>query len=243
VSVAPFSRSSFTTPELGGDRGVYWHAAGTVRLVLERVRQKGLDAHAELVAYDGDQEYVRMVVNLLSPRTRAADVKHLRERIGGDEIPWDKWLDNLFRYALQQERQGVAPVEIANLDEPTSFDEPVFIVRGVTLMQRHQTTIYGPQGSAKTWFQIAGAIDLVHQGEVVAILDYELTEDAWKRRAWLVAGGRPPVSIHYFAMTRPLVQDEDRLRRMFSDLGVTYVFIDSQGPAIDGPLSDDDRIP
>jgi hypothetical protein len=138
-------------------------------------------------------------------------LKYLRDRIGENEIPWDKWLDNLYRYALRMERQGIAPVEIATSTSPNHLMRPVFVVHGVTLMQKHQTTILRTAGHRQDVvlrLLLRLTLPIKATSSPSSITSSPKTHGTAAHGSSLADGLRS--TSHYFAMTQPLVRDEDR---------------------------------
>lgn len=232
------------TPKMTADRGVYTMRVLSYLFVLDRIQHKGMDTHGELTAYAigpaSREEFARFVVNLLSIRARSEQAKYLRTRSRDDDSPFADWLDELFRLALHTEREGAPAVELATLPIPEDFDEPMYVVSGISLPERHRANLYGAQGSAKSWIGIHVAVFLAKCDVPVLVVDNEMNLDAELKRAHLIAGGDLPRGLFYVRSTVSLVNDEDRLRRLVTEHGIRYYVLDSLAPAVNGSQSDDE---
>lgn len=235
---------SSLTPRLSADRGVYSLRVAQYRLVLDRIQHKGTDTHGELTAYaitpTGREEFARFTVNLLSIHTRKTQTQYLRARSRDTDSPFDDWLDDLFRLALHTEREGQPAVELSTLPAPESFDEPMYVVCGVSMPERHRTNVYGGQGTGKSWYGNYAGVFLAGCGVRVLKIDSEMNQDTELKRAHLLSAGALPEGLFYVRMAGSLVNNEDRLRRLVTEHQIEYYILDSLAPVVNGSQSDDE---
>jgi len=117
-------------------------------------------------------------------------------------------------------------------------EESQFIrVHGLTLLANLATVIYGPGGTAKSYFALWLAGELARRGIAVAYLDTECDWQTHKIRKQKLFG-RTQHEIYYYRIRRPLAEETDALRRGLEQRGIRYVILDSISLASSGPLEE-----
>jgi hypothetical protein len=217
--------------------------AALITIDIDRLRWERDDLIAEAVVRC-DLPGVRSVrgvvaagkLNLLSLTSRRAFAKELQSRAPLKELDWTSLLEEAALRTIEAERAGV---ELKLLDNYPDVDEESQFIRvhGLTLLANLATVIYGPGGTAKSYFALWLAGELARRGIAVAYLDTECDWQTHKIRKQKLFG-RTQHEIYYYRIRRPLAEETDALRRGLEQRGIRYVILDSISLASSGPLEE-----
>lgn len=133
---------------------------------------------------------------------------------------------------MAAERRGAASVLLREAPRPEP--DAVLDVAGFPLLKRHPLILFGDGGTGKSLLALYFAGELARRGVTTALFDWELgSEDHRQRFEQLFGAAMPPV--RYLRCSKPLVVEQDRIRREIQDHGVSFAVFDSVAFACDGP--------
>jgi hypothetical protein len=181
-------------------------------------------------------------LNLIGPRVRAEFAKALTTKTPGFDIDWAELLDTFAEQVLVLEMAGEPIVEIGDMVVPRTAGawawEP-FVPKGAPAL------FYGPGGSGKSRFALAGALSIQMGREIlpncpphlkgnVLYLDWETDRDTVAERVQMICRGLglPPVRISYRRCIRPLADDVEDLTAYVLQKNIVFLVVDSAGGAI-----------
>jgi hypothetical protein len=170
--------------------------------------------------------------NFSNPRDRDDWAKRLARmaRTGG-KIDFQAKLEEVCRRVLEAEQDSGEPAVVLRLVPPRP-EAPMFDVLGLRLPWEHQSCIFGPGDSLKSWLELMILNTLARQGHRVGVFDYETDKHEWRGRQWKIDPELP--DIVYVRCDKPLVYDVERLRRIIRNEQIVYAAIDSTAYATDG---------
>jgi hypothetical protein len=155
---------------------------------------------------------------------------------------WKHRLTQMAYYCLQGIRTGEPIIDLATREAPA---EPRQAITDIA-WEGMPTVIYGPGGVGKSILGLAFA-NAVHSGLPIAgleairgnalILDYETAwDETWRRSAAILAGAGLDKTrmVYYRFCTSPLAQDIQSLKRQIAEKDISFVVVDSVGPACGG---------
>jgi hypothetical protein len=115
--------------------------------------------------------------------------------------------------------------DVAPKSEPIHFD-----VDGVELTRKHANMLFGESDTLKSWATLHILGELARRGVPVALLDWELDEDAYADR-WRRLYGDTPCPILYLPCSKSLALEFDRIQREFHKHKILFTGVDSVVPA------------
>lgn len=218
---------------------------------FERVREKSDGIFAECVVGVSERanghggHIARRSLNLLATQTRSQFSKFLAERSNNTSHPitadtWTDWLEWASETTVEQLRAGEPFVDTALENAEL---EPKFLIDH--FLPDNETTILVADGeTGKGWLAISLAISVMRghpllprlkvlRSGPVVYLDYEAGREEFKRRrAWIERGLGLNERIHvvHRVMSRPILDDIDRIRAEVRQRDAALVIIDSLGP-------------
>lgn len=169
--------------------------------------------------------------NVSSRQQRKAEATHLTDLSRSPQIDWLRLLEEFCGRVLEADADGDPAVW---LDRVTPSTAPVhFEVDGLELTRRHPNMLFGESDTLKSWMLLRVLGELARRGINVALLDWELDEDAYAVRLHMLWGDTPP-PILYVACRKPLELEADRIQREFHTHQIVFTGLDSVVPACGG---------
>ncbi len=168
----------------------------------------------------------------LTARQRHAGVLANRARTNS-KLDWHGALDWCCQLVLRAEREGQAPVRLAEVARPIKGGDD-HEVHGFSLPRRHPAIAFGDGGGGKSLIALWLAGTLASRGLRVGFFDYELAAPDHRERLEQLFGADLPADLWYVRCEAPLARDSDRLRRLVAEQRLDYLVFDSVGYACDG---------
>lgn len=220
-------------------------------LTLSRIRRRSDGIHGYLTArttgldvLTANNTGVLLVgaIHLDVPKQRKEFAAALATKTPGFDIDWLTWLDHFAERVNVMEMTGEPIVEIGDTPVPKTAGtwswEP-FVPKGAPAL------FYGPGGSGKSRFALAGAISVKMGREILPncppnvkgqplYLDWETDRDTVAERVQMICAGlgQPPVSISYRRCVRPLADDVEELGSYIAAKEIVFLVVDSAAAAI-----------
>lgn len=213
---------SFTWPSL------------SLTLNLSRIRESGGETKAELTANNGTGILTHQSLNLLAGRSRGQLAKELQGKHPISSPSWETILETVCVRGLHELRRG-DPIQLL---QPHEQPNVPFLINPL-VYQKHQTLIYAPGGSCKSYLALYLALLACHGAyqnglralpTPVLYLDYELDAETIGTRLTRLYKGHPELSEatpYYRACHLPLHEEVDILSQEIQDKGIGLVIIDS----------------
>jgi hypothetical protein len=151
----------------------------------------------------------------------------------GNKIDWFGFLEAVCQRVQAAERDDQAPA-IRLREVPLRTAEQEFEVLGLTFPRAHATIPFGDGGACKSLLALRAASELAADGTRVAFFDWELDKFVHRRRLQSINGPDMP-DVIYVRCDRPLVYEQDRLKRIIRSERIEFGFFDSIGFGTDGP--------
>lgn len=226
------------------DQGVYtMHWEGSF-FEFDFVNIERSDLWAELTVWSSLQMnegvLFRTRLNLIRGNSRRDAVRYLEERHAALGFEWDAMMEEATQWVVDAVREGEPEIMLEDAVAPESGD---WLLPPIVL-GRHSTIWFGDGGSGKSYLALAAAASISKGDQLldispssispVAFLDWEF--DAWEHKQRLVrmmAGGPLPPVV-YINCATPLVEQIDRLRRIFKRKQIGFAVLDSVGAACGG---------
>jgi hypothetical protein len=225
----------------GDDYSLSWPDQVSIKVCrIYQHRDYNVDAEVEIFDYsEANPQLLQPIRTSLTKTFRGllADLKEVSYR-----EDWKHRLTQMAFYCLQQIRAGEP---IIDLNEREAPDEPRETITDIA-WEGMPTVLYGAGGVGKSILALAFA-NTVHNGMPIdglqsirgnaLILDYETSwDETWRRSAHLltgagIEGGR---KVYYRFCSAPLSQDIQSIKRQISELDISFVVVDSVGPACGG---------
>jgi hypothetical protein len=237
-----------TKPEvekIGDDYNVTWFDGDTptVRILVSRIHQHRdfhVDAEVEILDFTEPSPQLLHPIRTSLTKTFRGLLSELKEVSYRDD--WKHRLTQMAYYCLQGIRMGEPIIDLATREAPS---EPRQAITDIA-WEGMPTVIYGPGGVGKSILALAFA-NAVHSGLPLAgleairgnalILDYETAwDETWRRSSAILAGaglGKDRM-VYYRFCTSPLAQDMQSLKRQIAEKDISFVVVDSVGPACGG---------
>lgn len=170
---------------------------------------------------------------LANPRQRSERAKLLACKARtGNRVDFEALLEELALRVVAAERRGAEPILLR--DAPRAEPDAIFDVHGFPLLKRHPLILFGDGGTGKSLLALYFAGELARRGLPVALFDWELGAEDHKERFERLFGAEMPPLL-YVRCARPLVVEQDRLRRIIQDRAIAFAVFDSVAFACDGP--------
>lgn len=178
-------------------------------------------------------------INLTSTQAKAGLAKKLKEYNEG--IGWDNIVEALCFQTLEMHRQG-EPLQMIG-DAPLSGGTKYRL--WPVCPESMPALIFGEGGTGKSFLALMAAI-LVQTGHRYAglrptqgnvlYLDYETSAETQNERVRAICAGMKmePVQIAYRYCYHPLAEDIETIQDMVHERGITFIVVDSMGPACGG---------
>jgi hypothetical protein len=230
-----------------------WADDAGIEINVSRLKRSGQELQGEIlvkVSWEGvktvDGVLHQARFNFSSATTRSSLAKILKSRTESveefKEFDWGDALEHLCQYVLRDERMG-EPLVVMNGKMPkrrTKYDIKPVVPHGVT------TILYGPGGIGKSAIALTLALSIALGVEIIPgldpvvmgptlYLDYETDSYVVRERVEFIANGHDfsaPKNLFYRRCYRPIADDVDELSRIIAENGISFVVIDSCGPAM-----------
>lgn len=232
LAFAQSSRRRFVT--CGDGRYVLELPDAAVTFDLDRVRRERHTLIGELVVRcdlpgaltvgdDTTPTLLSCDVNLSGLRARQDLAKELERRSKARELDWRGYVEDFAQRVIAADRAGDPAVRLRDV-EPAG-NAAVLDVHGWRLPAEHPAVLFGDGGSLKSLLAlwVLGELATTHR---VALVDWEMSAGEHRKRLGALFGDALP-NVQYVRAERPLVQDVDRLRRIFREERLDYVVFDS----------------
>jgi hypothetical protein len=170
---------------------------------------------------------------LSNPRARADRASLLaRKARTGERVDFEALLEEFATRVLEAERRGSASILLRDAPRPTA--DAVLEVAGFPLLKRHPLILFGDGGTGKSLLALYIAGELARRGIAVELFDWELGEEDHRERLERLFGADMPL-LRYKRCVRPLVIEQEAIRRDIQDYRIEYAVFDSVAFACDGP--------
>ena len=167
-------------------------------------------------------------LNLSSPTQRKARAGTLEDLSRAPHIDWLRLLEEFSIRVHTADGEGDPGVWLHNV-KPTT--QAVHLdVDGLELTRKHSNLLFGESDTFKSWKLLRVLGDMAIRGINVALLDYELDEDAYAARSVQLFGVNAP-PILYLACSKSLALEFDRVQREFHRHKIAFCGLDSVVPA------------
>lgn len=166
--------------------------------------------------------------NLSSPTARKSRAALLAELSRAPQIDWLRLLEEFAVRVLTADADGDPAVFLH--DVKTTNDATHFDVEGIDLTRRHANMLFGESDTLKSWTLLRVLGTLAQRGVPVALLDWELDEEAYADRVRRLFGSTPP-PILYLQCRKSLALELDRIQREFHTHRIAFAGLDSVVPA------------
>lgn len=201
---------------------------------LSRVRESHGALNAELLITNANGILTQQSINLLAGRSRGMLAKELASKHPLTSPSWDTIMENVCVRGLVELRKG-DPVVVL---QPEASPHVPFLLNPL-IYQGHQTLIYAPGGSCKSFLALYLSLLVCHGASQsglralrapVLYLDWELDAQTIGTRLTRLHAGHPELSEYapyYRACTMPLHEEVDLIAEEVERKGVKLVIIDS----------------
>jgi DnaB-like helicase N terminal domain/AAA domain len=217
-----------------------------VSLQFDRLNDQRGGVQAELTIAIGETELLGATdISLKSEAVRTKLASTLNKLAAS--IPWPRLIDRACMAVLHRYRAG-EPVIVL---EPSDSIHVPFVVNPI-IYQNHQTLIFAPGGSLKSYLALFVALQVSHGASVAGLsalrvpvlyLDWELNAATVGGRLKALQAGHPELAEfvpYYRRCEAPLHQEVSQIARQVAELGVQLVIVDSVAMASGGDLASPD---
>ena len=208
------------------------------KIALSRFHDSGRDAHAEIrVTIANGKEHGLITsakLNLQSMPARKKFAQDLSARIADESVDWLTMVEQVCILGLQAHREGEPVIELEPNEQPN-----VPFVLSPLVYENHQTLIFAPGGSCKSYLALYLAL-LVRHGEnqngltavpaPVIYLDWELDSGTTGTRLRRLHQGHPELSVerlYYRRCLSALHEEADLIASEIAQKGIKLAVIDS----------------
>ncbi len=210
-----------------------WPSLG-ITLALSRVRESGGETKAEIKASNGKGVLTQQFINLLAGRSRSQLARELERKHGMTSPNWETILETVCVLGLHELRKGEPVVILQPHNQPN-----VPFLLSPLVYQKHQTLIYAPGGSCKSYLALYLALLASHGAEQnglralpcpVLYLDWELDAETIGTRLRRLYLGHPELSQaapYYRACNQPLHEEVEFITGEIHEKGIKLVIVDS----------------
>ena len=217
-----------------------------VRFRFERLGDARGGVQAELTITTGETKLLGSTdISLKSDPSRAKIASSLKGLAAA--IPWKRLIERACDVVLQRHRAGEPVIALA---PSTSIHVP-FVVNPL-VYRDHQTLVFAPGGSCKSYLALVVALQACHGSAFAGLsaikvpvlyLDWELNAETVGGRLKALQAGHPELS-HYVPFYRrceaPLLQEVHQIASHVAERGVKLVIVDSAAMACGGDLASPD---
>lgn len=201
---------------------------------LSRIRESSGDVKAEIEVVNGKGILTQQSINLLAGRSRSQLAKELMRKHQLESLSWETVLETVCVLGLRELRKG----EPVILLQPHEQSNVPFLLNPL-IYQKHQTLIYAPGGSCKSYLALYLALLACHgtnQNGLRAVscpvlyLDWELDAETIGTRLTRLHKGHPELSVfapYYRACNQPLHEEVDMIGAEIEEKGIQFLIIDS----------------
>jgi len=232
----------------GGYRLIWAHerVMATVTRLTDSRKDMSTSAEVLVTATDAPAGAAHMHqgrVNLTSTRAKADLAKALRGR--DESVTWIDLVESLCVEVLKLHRMGEPVVAVGTqpLNGGQKYRLWPLCPDGVS------TVLFGEGGTGKSFLATLCAVLVQAGGQHLGLrpdpgnvlyLDYETSAETLNERVRAICAGLgiPPFDIFYRYSYHPLADDLDALRDMILEHGISFVVVDSLGPACGGDPND-----
>lgn len=206
----------------------------SITLSLSRIRETSGETKAEVVAVNGKGILTQQSINLLSGRSRSQLAKELDRKHQLVALSWETVLETVCVLGLSELRRGEPVIVLQPHDQPN-----VPFLLNPVVYQKHQTLIYAPGGSCKSYLALYLALLACHGANQnglravscpVLYLDWELDAETIGTRLTRLYKGHPELSVfapYYRACNQPLHEEVEFITGEIHEKGIKLVIIDS----------------
>lgn len=206
----------------------------SLTLSLSRIRENSGEIKAEIVASTDKGILTQQSINLLAGRSRAQLAKELQGKYPIATPSWETVLETVCVRGLLELRKGEPIVVLTPHDQPN-----VPFLLNPLVYEKHQTLIYAPGGSCKSYLALYLALLASHGADQnglralacpVLYLDWELDAETIGTRLTRLHRGHPELSHHapyYRACNQPLHEEVEFITGEIHEKGIKLVIIDS----------------
>lgn len=206
----------------------------SISLHLSRIRESSGETKAEIVAVNGKGILTQQSINLLSGRSRSQLAKELDRKHQLVALSWETVLETVCVKGLRELRKG-EPVVVL---QPHTQPNVPFLLNPL-VYQKHQTLVYAPGGSCKSYLALYLALLACHGADQnglralscpVLYLDWELDAETIGTRLTRLYKGHPELSQfapYYRACNQPLHEEVDMISAEIEEKGIQLLIIDS----------------
>lgn len=206
----------------------------SITLHLSRIKESSGETKAEIVAVNGKGILTHQSINLLGGRSRSQLAKELGQKHELVDLSWETVLETVCVRGLRELRKG-EPVIVL---QPHSQSNVPFLLNPL-VYQKHQTLVYAPGGSCKSYLALYLALLACHGADQnglralscpVLYLDWELDAETIGTRLTRLYKGHPELSQfapYYRACNQPLHEEVDTISAEIEEKGIQLLIIDS----------------
>lgn len=209
-----------------------------IKIVLSRfhVSSRATDAELQVSVVNGSETglITSAKINLQSLPTRKKFAQELADRVPGVSMDWATMVEQVCILGLRAHREG----EPFILLQPNEQANVPFLLNPL-VYENHQTLIYAPGGSCKSYLALYLALLVLHgaeQNDLAAIrgpvlyLDWELDADTTGTRLRRIQRGHPELSKELVVYRRCLMalhEESDLIAAEVAQKGIKLAIIDS----------------
>lgn len=206
----------------------------SIDVSLSRVKESGGEMKAELTAMNGKGILTQQSINLLAGRSRGMLAKELQGKHQLSSPSWETILEAVCVKGLRELRKGEPTIVLQPHEQPN-----VPFLLNPLIYQKHQTLMYAPGGSCKSFLALYLALLACHGAQQnglaalpcpVLYLDYELDAETIGTRLNRLYKGHPELSQfapYYRACNQPLHEEVDTISAEVDEKGIKLVIVDS----------------
>lgn len=170
-------------------------------------------------------------LNLSSVQARVTRAKLLTQLCGDKDFEFIPLIEDFSIRVIAAERAGEPDIDLRDAKRLGSGHMMTF--EGVRLPTKHPTIIFGDGGSAKSYFALYWAGQMVERGMQVLYCDWEWTADEHAERLERLFGPDFP-RVRHLEAHRSLREERDRIARIIRLRKIDYLIFDSVGVACGG---------
>lgn len=225
-----------------------WCFPPAILVTMDRWKEGKDGLSAECTIKFGAGVLTQGRLNLSSKVTRTAWIKDLTAQYDQDGVDWRIILETVCLQGLTEQRQG-EPLRV--LERPTHLLSLPWVIRPLVHDQL-PTVLFGPGGIGKSylalWTALACEAGLTQSGFAATktrtlYLDWEMEAEYMIDRTERLRRGCADFSAalpFYRRCEAPLADMQTELGQWVAEHGITYLVIDSLGPACGGDLASPD---
>lgn len=205
-----------------------------ITLRLSRIRDSGGDTKAEILVSNGKGILTQQSVNLLAGRSRSQLAKELARKHQLSSLSWETVLETVCVRGVYELRKGEPVIVLQPHEQPN-----VPFLLNPLVYQKHQTLIYAPGGSCKSYLALYLSLLACHGAHEnglasvqvpVLYLDWELDAETIGTRLTRLYKGHPYLNQfapYYRACHEPLHEEVDVISTEIEEKGIQLLIVDS----------------